>query len=196
MQFIRLVVFFIIGALVSGVLMFCYLSYILISNNTDPFSLKLTTLLFEIMGIQYHLLFGAIIGALVAPFPPKIDNLRHCVLVWSLVGFSVGLLTPFTVNVIRGHFPTVSELAAYFSFNWLFVLSGCSIGLILGLLQISYTHIKYSRELRRERELSYESLSKADDILSNFWSNRADEYLTKRKLQAKDSSSHRESGND
>ncbi len=196
MQFIRLLVFSAMGASVSGVLMFCYLSYILISNNTDPFSLKLTTLLFEIMGIQYHLLFGAIIGALVAPFPPKIDNLRSCVLVWTLIGFSVGLLTPFTVNVIRGHFPTVNELAAYFSFDWLFVITGLSIGLILGLIQIGYTRIKYSRALRHERDRNYDSYSKADDILSDFWSNRADEYLTKRKLQTKDSSSHRESGND
>ncbi len=177
---IRVLLLSFLGGLIAALTMFSVQFYALTSGGADLTSVTLPTLLFRVMEIQYYGIFGAVIGAFVAPFPPEKGNLISCIFWWTITGMVVGSLTPSFLTIEFTHFPKAAELYQQITFEWRYFLTGALVGLILGIIQIAYIYFSSAGSSTINRDIKVDSFTNVDTIVKNYWSDRADDYLTNR----------------
>ncbi len=175
---LRFVVFAVLGALLSSLGIFVYLIIPLLATNAQPFSIGIVPLLFEVMKLHYYALFGAVVGSLVAPFPPRPGAPFTPLLWWTVIGFAVGLLVQGVIMITLQK--TVPDAPIPIVLSLLlskFTIAGIGIGFLLSVIQTVRTWLFEPEATPSANDLNPILGHDADSIIKEYWHDKADGYL-------------------
>ena len=146
-------------------------------SGADPLALAPRSLLVEVMQLHRHALLGALVGVVLAPFPPRIDQRMWAALRWVVAGVVVTLVWPLGgVFQAAGALPTVGELMAGYRFRPGMVPAGLGAGLTCALVELVLLWGRTRRQVAARR-YHMGGENRVDETLREFWQERADTYL-------------------
>lgn len=118
MVVMRVLLLAIAGACGAALTAFVGQLLLLRSAGAEPLGLDPASLVLEVMELHRHALLGAVVGALLGPFPARQDRHLMAVLRWLVAGALVVLAWPLAMLLSHGGgLPTVTELAAGYRFE-------------------------------------------------------------------------------
>ncbi len=176
----RLAIYALSGAAVGALIMFGYHYYVLAAAGADPFSISAYGLLVEVMELPGYAVFGAVVGAVVAPFPG-----RGSPALWRIAGWTgAGALAAALVSYVRlvksmGSVPSFSETLAGYAMDHKYLWTGLGTGAALALFESAYQAWVWRNRWRTAGANAAEP-NDVDAVLKDFWRERADSYLQSR----------------
>ena len=178
---IRIAAYALLGAAVATAALYGFQLYILRAAHADLSGVGLTTLLVEVMDLPLYAIFGAVVGALLAPFPARGWGLVVRLLTWTAAGLLAGLAAPF-VRFALGldHIPTAAEVTRGLLLDPKFLVAGGAVGLVLAWVEGGLEWLQTARLRRRLERGGGGPVNDVDAALKAYWKERADAYLASR----------------
>ncbi|MCU0934678.1 MAG: hypothetical protein MUF66_01095 [Gammaproteobacteria bacterium] len=178
---LRLAAYALLAAAVAAAALYGFQLYILQAARADLSGVSLRTLLVEVMDLPLYAAFGALLGAVLAPFPGRGRGLAVRLLVWTAVGLAAGLAAPL-VRFALGldHVPTAAEAARGLIVDPKFLVAGGAVGLVLAWVERALEWVQTARLRRRLERAGGGPLNDVDAALKTYWRERADAYLAGR----------------
>jgi hypothetical protein len=181
MVILRLLAFSVLGGALAAGALFALQLYVLRVARVDLTAVSLATLLVDVMDLPAYAVFGAVLGALLAPFPGRGRPPLWRLLAWTLAGATAGLAAPTAARLLDlGHIPTVAELAARVALDLKYVIAGAVVGLGLSWIETAREAVERARLRRRFGPTAGDDLHDPDAVIKDYWRERAESYLARR----------------
>lgn len=181
MVILRLLAFSVLGGALAAGALFALQLYVLHVARVDLTTVGLTTLLVDVMDLPAYAALGAVLGALLAPFPGRGRAPLWRLLGWTLAGATAGLAAPTAARLLDlGHVPTVAELAGSLVLDPKHVIAGAVVGLGLSWVEIGREVVERARLRRRFGPTAGDDLHDPDAVIKDYWRERAESYLARR----------------
>ncbi len=178
---IRIAAYALLAAAVAAAALYGFQLYILHAAHADLSGVGLRTLLVEVMDLPLYALFGAVVGALLAPFPARGRGLVLRLLAWTAVGLVAGLAAPLVRFALSlDHVPTAVEAARGLRLDPKFLVAGTAVGLVLAWVEGGLEWLQTARLRRRLEHGGSGPVNDVDAALKAYWRERADTYLAGR----------------
>lgn len=181
MVIMRILLLALAGACGAALAAFVAQLLLLRGAGADPLGLDPASLVLEVMELHRHALLGAVVGALLAPFPARPDGRLAAVLRWFAAGALVVLVWPLAVRLgLGGGLPTVTELAAGYRFPTGLIPAALGAAMACAPLDLLLSWKQHRRRLAAYRRNEMGGDNRVDETLKEFWQDRAERYLAEK----------------
>jgi hypothetical protein len=181
MIFVRILAYAALGAVVAAAVLIGLQYYILTTAHADLSEVGLRTLLVDVMDAPRYAGLGAVLGAVLAPFPWRGRNPVARLLAWTTAGLLAGLVAPTVQTALElDHLPTFAEALARLALDAKALIAGTATGLVLSWVETAVEAIARARLRRRIARGESGELNDVDAALKAFWRERAEVYLASR----------------
>lgn len=181
MMVLRIVAYAALGAAIAAAVLAGFQLYIFQLSGVDPARVPLATLLVEVMQLPRYGLLGAILGAVVAPFPARERHPAVRLLSWTTLGVLVGLAVPFARTLLAlQHVPTFSDAVSHFALDPRALIGGAAAGFLLSWVETLAETVQHWRRARQRGRAEPRWANDVDATLKAYWRDRAETYLAHR----------------